>query len=78
MTDKYFKLREDLSLTFWGRKLFRIEATKDLKKHNVKAGDIGGYIEKEENLSGNAWVCGNAKVYGNAKVCCTAKDYSNS
>ena len=68
MTDKYFKLREDLSLTFWGRKLFRIEATKDLKKHNVKAGDIGGYIEKEENLSGNAWVCGNAKVYGDAEV----------
>ena len=68
MTDKYFKLREDLSLTFLGRKLFRIEATKDLKKHNVKAGDIGGYIEKEENLSGNAWVCGNAKVYGNAEV----------
>lgn len=45
MTDKHFKLREDLSLTFLGRKLFRIEATKDLKKHNVKAGDIGGYIE---------------------------------
>lgn len=33
----------------------------------VKAGDIGGWLEKEENLSqeGDAWVCGDAKVYGN-------------
>ena len=73
MTDKHFKLREDLSITFLGRKLFRIEATKDLKKHNVKAGDIGGYIEKESNLSGNAWVYGDAKVYDNAEVYGDAK-----
>ena len=90
MTDKHFKLREDLSLTFLGRKLFRIEATKDLKKHNVKAGDIGGYIEKENNLSGNAWiydnavVCDNAKVwgdaevYGNAEVCDNAEVYGDA
>lgn len=84
MTDKHFKLREDLSITFLGRKLFRIEATKDLKKHNVKAGDIGGYIEKESNLSGNAWVYdnakvfGDAKVYGNAKVCGNAWVYGNA
>lgn len=62
MTDKHFKLREDLSITFLGRKLFRIEATKDLKKHNVKAGDIGGYIEKEENLSGIACKENNTKL----------------
>lgn len=37
---------------------------------SVKAGDTGGWIEKEKNLShcGNAWVCDDAKVYGNAKV----------
>ena len=37
---------------------------------SIKSGEIGGYIEKEANLSqdGNAWVCGNAEVYGNAKV----------
>lgn len=31
----------------------------------VKAGDIGGWIEKEENLShdGSAWVYGDAEVY---------------
>jgi hypothetical protein len=37
-----------------GRKLFRA----------VEVEDIGGYIEKEENLShfGNARVCGDARV----------------
>ena len=38
---------------------------------SIKSGEIGGYIEKEANLSqdGNAWVCGNAWGCGNAKVC---------
>ena len=46
--------------------LHRIEALKDF--NDVKKGDKGGYIEKENNLSqyGDAWVCGNAKVCGNA------------
>lgn len=54
---------------FAGRKLFQIRALKDFD--DVKAGDLGGYIEKEENLShdGNAWVSGNAQIYGNAQVC---------
>ena len=37
----------------------------------VTAGDVGGWVESESNLSqvsGNAWVSGNALVYGNAKV----------
>ena len=37
----------------------------------VKAGDLGGWIEREENLShdGLAWVCNNATVSNNAIVC---------
>ena len=37
----------------------------------VEAGDIGGWIEKEENLShdGSAWVHSSAWVYGDARVC---------
>lgn len=37
---------------------------------DVKAGDLGGYVEKEENLSqyGSAWVSDNAFVLGNAQV----------
>ena len=73
MDNKYYKLRKDLSIELCGHKLFRIEATKNLKKHNIKKGDLGGYIETKNNLYGNAWVCGNAKVYGNARVCGNAK-----
>lgn len=47
----------------------------------VEAGDIGGWIEKEENLShdgsawvhSSAWVYGNARVYGDARVCGNAE-----
>ena len=58
---------------FDGRKLYRIKALRSfyLCGLTVKAGDLGGYIEKEENLSqeGNAWVDGDAYVYDNAYVC---------
>lgn len=52
-----------------GKTLYRIKAL--VQFGNVNAGDLGGWIEKEENLSqsGNAWVYGNARVYGNAEVC---------
>ena len=52
----------------WGKKLFRIKAL--ISFGSVEAGELGGYVEKEDNLAqdGNAWVCGNAWVYGNAKV----------
>lgn len=59
-----------------GVTLNRIKAIKDFG--NVKKGEIGGWIEKEENLSqvGNAWVYGDAWVCGNAKVCGDADVFS--
>ena len=50
------------------RTLHRIRAVLDFG--DVKAGDVGGWIEKEENLSheGECWVRDNAKVYGTATV----------
>lgn len=61
-----------------GKKLFRIRALRDFG--NVKTGDLGGYIEKEENLShkGKAWVYGNAWVFGNARVYDDARVYGNA
>ena len=46
----------------------RIRALKEFSC--VAAGDIGGWIEKEGNLSvsGNAWVSGDARVSGNAQA----------
>ena len=48
--------------------LYRIKATATFG--NIKSGDIGGWIEKEENLShdGDAWVAGDAWVTGDARV----------
>ena len=59
-------------------KIGRIEALIDFG--DVKKGDKGGFIEKEENLShdGEAWVYGDAKVYGNAEVYGDAKVYGNA
>lgn len=73
-----FKLRPDLAIDFDGRKLFRIEAVCDIKEHNVKAGDLGGYVEKEENIGGKAWVRDNAKVYDIALICDDAHVYDSA
>ena len=53
----------------FGITLKRIRATIDIGMI-AKAGDLGGWIEKEGNLDqyGNAWVSGNARVSGNAWV----------
>ena len=78
MNEKYFKIRKDLSLKIGDITIFRIEATRDLDTHDVKKGDIGGYIEKEENLSENAWVSGSAMVYGDARVSGSACVYGDA
>lgn len=66
MTKKYEFTGE--TKEYNGVTLHRIKSIKDFD--DVLKGDIGGWIEKEENLSqeGNAWVYDNAKVWGNAEV----------
>ena len=86
---KKFELTTE-SITFLGRTLFRIKAL--IPFGDVEAGELGGYIEKEENLSNegdagvydnargcdNARVYGNAWVYGNARVCDNAEVYGDA
>mgnify|MGYP001582167621 CR=1 FL=1 len=63
------KIEEHYGITF-----HQIEYLKDFA--DIKKGDLGGWIEKEDNLSqednarvyGNARVSENARVYGNARV----------
>lgn len=66
--EKKFELTDNFVKNALGIKLFQIKCTKAFK--NANEGDLGGYVEKEENLSqsGNAWVYGNAQVSGNARV----------
>ena len=53
-----------------GKILHRIRAVRDIPEQNVKAGDLGGWLETEENLSRDsaAWVTGEAWVMGRAYV----------
>ena len=73
-----YKILKDQYIEVFGKKLYRIQALNDFAR--AKAGDIGGYIENESNLSqsDNAWVCGNAQVYDNAQVYGNARVYCNA
>ena len=83
--EKKFELTAECKIVL-GVKLFRIRALKAIAKFSVKIGDLGGWIEKEGNLSqdGDAWVCddaqvyGNARVYGNAWMCGNARVYGDA
>lgn len=78
MEAKKYKLIKDNVNHFCSLGYYRIEAIKDF--NDVKKGDIGGYVENEDNLSqyGDCWIYDNARVYGNAKVCDNAKIYGRA
>ncbi|MBR3172709.1 hypothetical protein IKF21_02240 [Candidatus Saccharibacteria bacterium] len=51
-----------------GLTLYRIRALKSFG--DVRAGDIGGFVQSEANLSqeGSCWIYGNSRVYLNGRV----------
>lgn len=63
---KKFELTAKFTTNIFGEKMFRIKALIDFG--GVKKDELGGFVEKEENLShyGDARVSGNAEVSGNA------------
>ena len=69
MSNTKYKIRKDLSIEFEGHTLYRIEATRNIDCDIIK-GDLGGYIEEENNLSryDNCWIYDNAKVFDNAFI----------
>lgn len=73
--EKHYELTSEFKVNVLGIKLFRIRCIKKVK--NIEVGELGGWIEKESNLSGNAWVSGNAKVFGDAQVYDNAKVFGN-
>ena len=75
--EKKYKLTEE-TINVNGITLYRIEAVRGFA--NIKKGDKGGFIEKEENLSqnGDCWVYHNAVVYGNAEVYNDAKVFEDA
>ena len=79
-----YKLTDETMTTESGIVLHRIECVNAFS--NVKVGEKGGFVEKEENLSqyNNCWVCENARVFGdacvfgNARVCENARVYGDA
>jgi len=72
MNKKYELLKDD-TIEVEGRTLYRIRALNKFKLYpllEVLPGELGGYIENEDNLSheSTCWIYGDAMVYHNAKV----------
>jgi len=67
---KKYELTSEFKFNVFGVKVFQIKALIEIKQLGIETGDLGGFIEKESNLSqqNNAWVYGNAQVYGDAWV----------
>ena len=78
MKNKKYELLKDDAVTYFGRTLYRIKATTDFG--DVKKGELGGYIEKDGNLShlGNSWVTDNARVTDDAMVSGNARVSDNA
>ena len=69
---KKYELTEEKKV-FLGTALYRIRALKDFELLDgtiIYAGDLGGWIEKEDNLSqeDSAWVSGEEEVYSTTHV----------
>lgn len=69
-----YRLTEN-SVTYRGKTLYQIEALKDFQIKGdyplqIKKGELGGYIEKESNLSqtGNCWITEAVYVLDDARV----------
>ena len=81
--ERKYKLTDEC-MQYEGHKLYRIQSLRSFS--NVKEGELGGYIESEDNLShdGMCWVYdeakvfGNAEVFSNADVCDNAKVFGNA
>ena len=75
---KKFELTDEFVTNVFGHKLFRIKAL--VAFGDVEKGELGGFIEKEDNLShdDNAWVYGNAQVSGNAWVSGNAQVFGDA
>ena len=65
--NKHFEFTDE-TINVGSHVLHRIRALRDIPKHGVKKGDLGGFVESYDNLSDDAWVFDDAKVYGSAKV----------
>lgn len=77
---KKYEIVEDQSISFNGKKLYRIRALRDITQYmcrfrgvilkDVKKGELGGYVENESNLSheGKCWIYDDSIVYDKSVI----------
>jgi hypothetical protein len=81
---KKYELIDEKNDHVGNRKVYRIKALRDFG--SVKTGDVGGFVESEDNLShsGDCWifddayVIDKARVYDDARVCSDAWIFDNA
>lgn len=68
MMQQKYEIDRDISLRVGDKTLYVVKALVDFD--DVKAGDYGGFVEDEQNLSqeGNCWIYHAGKVYGKGRV----------
>lgn len=76
MEKKYILTEETKEVC--GHILHRIQAMRDFG--GVQKGDLGGWVESEENLShdGDCWIFDNGKVSGNGRVSDDGRVFGNA
>lgn len=77
MNKKYELLKDDC-INYCGKTLYRIKALRNFR--GIEVGDIGGYVQSEDNLShnGDCWVFDNAKVFNSARIHDDARIFENA
>ena len=75
-----YELTDMVLETECGLVLHRIRALRDIPERGVAAGDSGGWVESEANLSqdGDSWVSDDAHVFGDARVSGNACVYGDA
>ena len=79
MSNKIWEFTGETKICF-GVTLRRIRATVEFKLKCgiiIRKGELGGWIEKESNLSGKAWVSGGAKVKSSEDYCVYKNTWSS-
>ena len=80
---KKFEVTSETKTGRLGQTLYRIKSCISfvtVSGYEVKKGDFGGWVEKEDNLSqdGKAWIRDNAEVSDNAEICDNAEIFDNA
>jgi hypothetical protein len=77
---KKYELVKSDTIIRQGKTLYRTKYLIDIPRHNIEAGDLGGFLESERNLShdGDCVVLDNAMIFGNTRVYGDAMVYDNA